>query len=525
MRRYSPTAGPSDQPRHVCVVVIGEAEQSVERLLQQEHCDWQAVVVPSADGVTFDWSDLHEALAADVADTDIVVFVSAAAILRPHTVAVLTDALAVNADAIAAYGDLEVIHGDGRSMPVFFGAFDYERLLEQGYAAHCFALRPTAISIPEGESTGSLSRLFMTLFDAATENLKNVVHSPGVLAAIAAEHIAAWAPSLRTATAAHLQRRGVQAAVDEVKGGVFPAIRIKRAFDRDALVSIVVPTRDRVDLLSACLESVRAKTEGVRYEIVIVDNDSATPEAIRYLAECEHRGDRLVSARGDFNYSRFNNLGVEAARGEFICLLNNDTEVLDDHWLEELMGRLAEPDVGAAAPMLLWPNRMVQHGGIVLGPNFAASNAFNDCMEGDAGYGDQLCVARECGAVTAACLLTRRSDYEALGGLDALAFPVLFNDVDYCLRLRADGKRIIFTPHAKLIHREAASRAQDESYDRSSRFRRELRQLRNRWGDALASDSAYSPMLNLDPYPFSALAWPPRNARPRLNRPVKAVRL
>jgi GT2 family glycosyltransferase len=163
---------------------------------------------------------------------------------------------------------------------------------------------------------------------------------------------------------------------------------------------------------------------------------------------------------------------------------------------------------------------MVQHGGIVLGPNFAASNAFNDCMEGDAGYGDQLRVAHECGAVTAACLLTRRSDYLAVSGFDALAFPVLFNDVDFCLRLRAAGKRIVFTPHTRLIHHEAASRAKDVSYDRSSRFRRELSQLRNRWGAALANDSAYSPFLNLDPYPFSALAWPPREAAPRLNRPV-----
>jgi GT2 family glycosyltransferase len=261
----------------------------------------------------------------------------------------------------------------------------------------------------------------------------------------------------------------------------------------------------------------------VRYEIVVVDNDSANPETLGYLDECERRGDRIVAAHGDFNYSRLNNLGVEAARGEFVCLLNNDTEVLDGDWLEELMSRLAEPDAGAAAPLLLWPNRMVQHGGIVLGPNFAASNAFNDCMEGDPGYGDQLVVARECSAVTAACVLARRSDYTAVTGFDALAFPVLFNDVDFCLRLRAMGKRIVFTPHVKLLHHEAASRPMDQSYERSSRFRRELAQLRSRWGEALANDPAYTPFLNLDAYPFSALAWPPRDAAPRRNGPISPV--
>lgn len=145
----------------------------------------------------------------------------------------------------------------------------------------------------------------------------------------------------------------------------------------------------------------------------------------------------------------------------------------------------------------------------------AAAHAFNDRMDGDAGYGDLLRAAHECSAVTAACLLTRRRDFIDLGGMDEFRFPVNFNDVDYCLKLRAAGKRIVFTPHAKLLHRESASRGKDKDTDRKARFERELHNLRARWADVLAADPFYNPVLSLDPIPFSALAWPLRSMEPR----------
>ena len=153
---------------------------------------------------------------------------------------------------------------------------------------------------------------------------------------------------------------------------------------------------------------------------------------------------------------------------------------------------------------------MVQHGGVVLGPGFAATHAFNDRTTDDPGYTDLLRVAHECSAVTAACLLTRKSDYLALGGMDEIHFPVSFNDVDYCLRLRARSGRIIMTPHARLIHLESASRGGLTSSDHAARFARELIALRHRWGEALLRDPFYNPMLSLDPIPFSR--WPGRHA-------------
>ena len=237
------------------------------------------------------------------------------------------------------------------------------------------------------------------------------------------------------------------------------------------------------------------------------------------LPSSKNRGATVLRVPGEFNFPRLNNCAAKAANGELLCLLNNDVKALDDHWLEEMQSRIAEGDVGAVGALLVWPSGVVQHGGIVLGPSFAAAHAFNDRIDSDVGYGDLLRVAHECSAVTAACLVTRRRDYLEVGGMDEVRFPVNFNDVDYCLKLRALGKRIVFTPHAKLAHLESASRGSDIKANHEERFERELQNLRAKWGSVLAADPYYSPMLSLDPIPFSALAWPARAMEPRVNNP------
>ena len=161
----------------------------------------------------------------------------------------------------------------------------------------------------------------------------------------------------------------------------------------------------------------------------------------------------------------------------------------------------------------------MQHGGVVLGANFSAAHAFNDRMDGDPGYGDLLQVAHECSAVTAACLLMRKRDFVAVGGMDEVRFPISFNDIDLCLKLRQLGRRIVFTPDAKLVHLESASRGRDSAPDRKARFGRELAMLRAKWGEVLLDDPYYSPLLGLDSTPFSSLAWPPRSWKPRANLP------
>jgi GT2 family glycosyltransferase len=280
-------------------------------------------------------------------------------------------------------------------------------------------------------------------------------------------------------------------------------------------VSIVIPTRNRAALLRACIESILAADTGPVEEIIVVDNASTDPDTLDYLERIDGSAARVLRLGGPFNYSHVNNRAIDIARGQNVCLLNNDIEVVTKDWLIEMMLRLADSEVGAVGALLIWPNGLVQHGGTVVGPQFAATHAFTMISADDPGYGDLLSVAHECSAVTAACLLTRKADYMAVGGLDETLFPVNFNDVDYCLKLRSQGRRIVFTPHVRLIHHESASRGTDATPERADRYRRELRHLRARWRDALLNDPYYSPALALDPMPFSGLAWPPRPCNPR----------
>src|SRR5262249_48487509 len=281
-------------------------------------------------------------------------------------------------------------------------------------------------------------------------------------------------------------------------------------------------TRNRRNLLVECIESIQPALKS-RADIIGVDNDSSDPDTLDYLATIEGDVAQVLRVPGDFNFARLNNMAASVAKSDHLLLLNNDIKALDTDWLDEMLARLAEPDVGAVGALLLWPSGIVQHGGVVLGPGFAATHAFNDRMSGDAGYGDLLRVSHQCSAVTAACLLTRRADFLFVGGLDELRFPVNFNDVDYCLKLRALGKRIVFTPHAKLLHIESASRGNDKAADKRARLERELINLRTKWGATLADESYYNPMLSLDPITFSALAWPPREMAPRAARRPQPV--
>jgi O-antigen biosynthesis protein len=285
---------------------------------------------------------------------------------------------------------------------------------------------------------------------------------------------------------------------------------------------VIIPTRERMSLLRTCLDSIAPAIRRCRADILVVDNDSADPETVSYLADLPRRGIRTLRIEGPFNFARLNNQAAATLDSEVLCLLNNDIEASSDDWLEEMLTRLAEPDVGAVGALLTWPGGVVQHGGVVLGMNFSVAHAFTDRFSDDPGFIDQLLVAHECSAITAACLLTRRSDYLAIGGMDEARFAVALNDVDYCLRLRETGKRIVFTPHAKLVHAESVSRGTDNRADRRDRFEHELNLLRARWGESLNDDPTYNPQLSRDGVPYSGLAWPPGPRLPRYNRPPTA---
>jgi GT2 family glycosyltransferase len=298
-----------------------------------------------------------------------------------------------------------------------------------------------------------------------------------------------------------------------------PAVRIH--LPGSALATdILIPTRDRLDLLKPCLETLMDVTRPGPWRVWVIDNGSREPETLAYLREFAASGrGEVIKAPGPFNYARINNLAVALTSSPLLCFLNNDVEITDPDWLETMGSCLWSPEVAGVGARLLWPSGVVQHGGVILGTGFAAAHGYDHHLATDAGFADGLLVEREGSAMTAACLLMRRAEFDAVGGFDERAFPVAFNDVDLCLKLRARGRRLIWTPHATLIHKESQSRGREDNPEKERRARRELENLRSRWGDALAADPYYHPCLNLNSHPFSGLAMPPGPLAARRNLP------
>ena len=260
------------------------------------------------------------------------------------------------------------------------------------------------------------------------------------------------------------------------------------------LVSIVIPTRDAVGLLRQCVTSVLAKTTYPRFEVVVVDNGSRDPAALEYLSEIARWPQvRVLRYDRPFNYSAINNFAVAQVSGEVLCLLNNDTEVISPDWLEEMVGHLCQEKVGVVGAKLYYPDGRVQHAGDVVGPGGCANHLHQFIARDDPGYFHRAVVAQELSALTAACMVSWRALYQRLGGLDEKHLPVAFNDVDYCLRVRQAGYKVVWTPHAALYHHESVSRGNDKSAKRMKVARQEVAYMRRQWQKELGADPFYNP--------------------------------
>lgn len=281
-------------------------------------------------------------------------------------------------------------------------------------------------------------------------------------------------------------------------------------------VSVIIPDRDQPDLLAACLDSLARLTDYPQWEVILVDNGSRDPATLalyeRYelasgAASGAGRAFRRVPHPGPFNFAELCNLGAEAATGEVLLFLNNDTEIIEPGWLQEMVGLLAEPDesggdgrVGIVGARLLFPGpagqRRLQHGGMILGAWGSTAHPFEGLGEGEPGYMGRTQVVQDYSAVTGAALLIRADLYRQLGGMDATAFPHYYNDVDLCLRAREAGWRVLWTPHATLLHVAGASLKALEG-EQCRRDQAEAQVFIRRWLSRLGHDPAYHPRLSL----------------------------
>jgi GT2 family glycosyltransferase/2-polyprenyl-3-methyl-5-hydroxy-6-metoxy-1,4-benzoquinol methylase len=522
----------------------GLLANNIKSLYQQFHKGWRLVVVaeipPPADleelhQITWIQARPEEALAVlnrQLAEgrEDWVGMVEAGDRLALHATFAVADKALLHPEWRMMYTDEDRLTADGeRHTPFFKTDFNLDMLraapfslgglllLERGLFAELGGYRPEA----EGMESWDLAlRASERLTDSQVGHLADVLyHRHEAGGHCRRESDAVWAAA-RDSLAGHLARLGLSADIED---GMLPGtFRIRYHIRGTPLVSVIVPTKNKVDLLRTCLTSLIEGTQYSNCELLVVDNGSDDPETLAYLQALRDLGSsslKVLSFPGPFNFSAMNNMAARESRGEFLLLLNNDTQILHEDWLDEMLGYAQREDVGAVGARLLYPDGTIQHAGAILGLGGMGSNhVFRQASTDDPGYFGRLMLPQDYSVVTAACLLTRKAHYWAVGGLDEEMFQVNFNDVDYCLKLRERGLKVVWTPYATLRHEESVSQAapdvermaQEEKY---KRLYREVEAVVSKWAHWFAHDPAYnrnmSLILSFQPEPTPALSWDP----------------
>ena len=370
------------------------------------------------------------------------------------------------------------------------------------------------------------TELFRTKFDGSqdhdmilrlTDNAKKVVHIPKLM-----YYWRSHAGSVASGTEAkpYVTQAGKGAVGDHLKKHGFShfqitstracetIFRIRYKVLGEPKVSIIIANKDHEADLRRCIFSIVTKSTYQNYEIIVVENNSTTPEIEAYYKTLEEElGDRvkIVRYEGAFNYSAVNNLGAKHATGDYILLLNNDTEVITSNWMEELLMYAQREDVGAVGAKLLYADRTIQHAGVVLGlgAHRTAGHSHYKIPVQNLGYMGRLCYAQNMSAVTGACLMVKKELFDLVGGLEE-SFAISLNDVDFCLKLREKGFLNVWTPFAELYHYESISRGLDDQGEKAERYNRESEQFRKKWKEVLEKgDPYYNPNFSLDRSDFA----------------------
>jgi GT2 family glycosyltransferase len=264
------------------------------------------------------------------------------------------------------------------------------------------------------------------------------------------------------------------------------------------LISIIIPTKDRIDLLKQCIESIQTKSSYKNYEILVVNNNSEQAESFEYFAKLKTSSVVVLDYAKPFNFSAINNFAANYASGEFLCLMNNDIEIQTTDWMEEMLSFAQLPQAGGVGARLWYPGESgLQHGGVIVGLGGVAGHSHVGLHKSGKGYFGRPVLHHRSSAVTAACLMIKKSTYFAVDGMDE-ALAVAFNDVDFCLRLGQAGFHCVYTPHAEMTHHESATRGDDLSDANRARFMSEVAFMKSRWEKQIESDPFYSPNLSLD---------------------------
>ena len=498
-------AGQLYEDWELCVVDDGSPNPQVRGELEQaaaRDARIKPVFRPINGGITAATND-----GLSQASGDWIVFLDHDDTLSPsalYMIAVYADA---HADAVLMYSDSDAIDNSGRRYNPFFKPdWNYDLLLGMNYLNHLCAYRRTFLDEVGGLPTGFDGSQDYALNLLAAERLQagQIIHIPFVLYhwryasySVSYNRVQRCTDAARRAISEHLQRRKENAHViaNPYRANYH---RVERTMTSEPAVSIIIPTRDRVSLLSKCVKGVLDQTHYTNLQINIIDNDSREPETLRYFDEISRNERvRVLPCPGPFNFSRIMNFAVAHTDTEVLLLLNNDIAVFNPDWLSEMVSHITRPGIGAVGAKLIYSNGTIQHAGVVLGIQGVAGHVQKHRGRREAGQNARLILTQEISAVTAACMATRRSVYDEVRGFDDEHLTIAFNDIDYCLKVREKGYRIIWTPFAELYHLESASRGYEDTPEKRARFGEEIQYMQRRWGNQLLYDPYYNPNLTL----------------------------
>jgi GT2 family glycosyltransferase len=468
----------------------GSADAGVRRLFEELRgdCRLRISIHESNRGIS---AALNTALG--VAAGDLVCFLDQDDEIHPDALAEIALAVAREQDVDLLYTDEDKLDENGEHCEPFFKPdWSPDTLLSQMYVGHLLAARRSLVELVGGFRPPFDGSQDYDLVLRLSEQARRICHLPRVLyhwrkleGSTSQRYTAKpWAHrAARAALQSALVRRGEQAEV--VDGVVEGTFRVKRRIRRNALVSVIIPFRDGAELLQRCLDTLVREGGYENWEAILVDNQSWEPETSGFLCTLDDRRMRVEPYPHTFNYSALNNWAARQAKGELLLFLNSDIERGSAGWLAAMVEHAERPEVGAVGARLLYPEGCVQHGGVVVGIHGLAGHAFRFCPEAAAGYYGHAKIIRNWSAVTGACMMVRRGVFEEVGGFDE-ALRVAFNDIDFCLRVRERGYRIVYTPFAELLHNESMSRGVASD-------RQEIVTMLRRWGERLATDPYFNP--------------------------------
>jgi GT2 family glycosyltransferase len=449
-------------------------------------------------------------------------------LLPPLALHWVVESINQHPDAQIFYSDEDKIDEQGRRFdPYFKSDFNHVLLLAQNMISHLGVYRRNLVESVGGFRLGfeGAQDYDLVLRCVATVSRDAIVHIPRVLyhwraiagsTALSPTEKPSAASAAQRAVTEHVRRFDSGATVEPAPESPMH-LRVRHSLPSPApLVSILICTRDHESLLRTAIESICDKTTYPNYEIVVLDNGSRDAATLDFLASISVRpGITVIRDDSPFNYSRLNNTAVRHARGQVLCLLNDDIEVLTPGWLEEMVSFSLQPNVGAVGARLWYPDgTTLQHGGVIIGVGGVAGHAHPRLVRNQVGYFSRGVLQQELSAVTGACLVVRRDVFDGVGGFDE-QIAVAFNDVDLCLRIRAAGYCNVWTPFAEMIHHESASRGYEDNPEKIARFQRELRFMQDRWGAVLDSDPYYNQNLSMHAGDFTLASSGPSMARRR----------